>query len=180
MRWLLSRVPPRCGSSRDGSTAGGFGSVPTASTSWVGLWDLTDGRILVRAVWPPADLTGSGYTVRSGDGGATWGDQLYPLPVDAWRVWPTLIRPLRDGRLVLLAGCWRRGEMTPGSSTPRLLRKMMFVSADQGRTWSAPIELMAPAKGVCVIGHVGSDDVYGTVDQSIRQQSFRVKVTRQQ
>jgi len=32
---------------------------------------------------------------------------------------------------------------------------------------------------VC-IGHVGSDDVYGTVDQSIRQQTFRLKVTREE
>jgi hypothetical protein len=29
---------------------------------------------------------------------------------------------------------------------------------------------------VCV-GHFGSDDVYGTVDQSIKQQTFRLKIS---
>jgi hypothetical protein len=36
---------------------------------------------------------------------------------------------------------------------------------------------LADGRIIC-IGHVGSDDVYGTVDQSIRQQTFRLKVTR--
>jgi len=299
------RVVPR-GVSGAGTGAGGIYQM--GQESGRGMAVLDGGRTRVRPVWPPGDLNESGYTLRSADGGQTWADRAYPLPLETWRVWPTLIRPLRDGRLVLFAGCWRRGELTAGSTTPRLLRKMMFVSVDQGRSWGSPIGLMGPDRGVCeesdfcelpngdlfwvhrcelfpdhltdlppgaarmgpeppvsywysdrkqslvrrqgdtfapeeptaapfphsgyplvlgtkegvilhlatdgvywtgdvgrtwqrldmpgtsyypkglqlpggrvlVIGHVGSDDVYGTVDQSIRQQSFRLQVTRQE
>jgi len=34
---------------------------------------------------------------------------------------------------------------------------------------------MADGRILC-IGHLGSDDVYGTVDQCIKQQTFRLKV----
>ncbi|MDO8586584.1 MAG: hypothetical protein Q7T82_06045, partial [Armatimonadota bacterium] len=61
-------------------------------------------------------------------------------------------------------------------------------TADVGKSWH-PIDVPGTAyypKGfqfkdgkIIVIGHVGSDDVYGTVDQSIRQQTFRLKITRE-
>jgi hypothetical protein len=38
----------------------------------------------------------------------------------------------------------------------------------------------APHPAQDAVGHVGSDDVYGTVDQSVRQQSFRLKVDGQE
>lgn len=140
------RVVPRDVS---GQGTGGGGIYQMGQESGRGMEVLDKGKTLVRAVWPAADLIESGYTLQSTDGGKTWGDQVYPLPKDTWRVWPTLIRKLRDGRLVLLAGCWRRGEMTKGSAGPRILRKMMFVSADKGRTWDKPIELLTPEEGVC-------------------------------
>jgi hypothetical protein len=41
-----------------------------------------------------------------------------------------------------------------------------------------PRAMELPDGRILIVGHVGSDDVYGTVDQSIRQQTFRLKVTR--
>ena len=60
-------------------------------------------------------------------------------------------------------------------------------TADEGRTWhdlpipgSAyyPRAMQLRDGTILVIGHVGSDNVYGTVDQSIRQQTFRLQVQR--
>jgi hypothetical protein len=65
----------------------------------------------------------------------------------------------------------------------------VYWTANVGVTWQRldlpgtsyyPKGLQLADGKILVIGHVGSDDVYGTVDQSIRQQSFRLKVTRQQ
>jgi hypothetical protein len=87
-----------------------------------------------------------GYVQRSTDGGSTWSEPVYVLSPTEYCAWPWVIRRLRDGRLVLFAGCARR------SDRPAMLRtmvKMMFVSSDEGRTWSAPIVLVPPADGVC-------------------------------
>ena len=61
-------------------------------------------------------------------------------------MWPSIIRQLRDGRLVLMAGVWKRGD---GDVPNRRMTKMMFVSSDEGKTWSKPIILMPPEVGVC-------------------------------
>ena len=63
----------------------------------------------------------------------------------------------------------------------------VYWTADVGQTWQRlnlpgtsyyPKGLLLSDAKIIVIGHVGSDDVYGTVDQSIRQQTFQLKVTR--
>ncbi len=60
-------------------------------------------------------------------------------------------------------------------------------TADLGKTWIRlnipgtpyyPRALQRKDGTVIVIGHEGSDDKYGTVDQSIKQQTFRLRVTR--
>ena len=142
-------------SSTDSGASGGYA---VAVDSGRGVAVLPDGT-LVRPVWP-GDIQDSGYTLRSTDGGKTWSDKVYFLPVDAYRTWPTLIRPLRDGRLVLFAGCWKRGDCAAGKRPDPMyagglegmlpnMTKMMFVSSDQGKTWSKPIELMPATVGVC-------------------------------
>ena len=122
-----------------------------------GMAVLPDGT-LVRGKWPASDITDSGCVERSLDGGKTWIDRQYFLPREEYRAWPTLMRPLRDGRLVLFAGCWKRGDVTGGKRPdyppgqegmlPGMV-KMMFVSADKGKTWSKPIVLMPAEVGSC-------------------------------
>lgn len=87
-----------------------------------------------------------------------WIDRVYLLPPEEYRVWPTLARPLRDGRVVLFAACWKRGDCSGGKRPdypagqegmlPGMV-KTMFVSSDQGKTWSKPIVLMPAEVGAC-------------------------------
>lgn len=103
------------------------------------------GNLALRCAWASADSE-AGWLQRSTDGGVTWGDRIYVLPASGYRVWPTNIRPLRDGRLVLMAGVWKRGD---GASAGSRMAKMMFVSRDRGLTWGAPIPLVPVGDGVC-------------------------------
>ena len=59
-------------------------------------------------------------------------------------------------------------------------------TADLGKTWTRldipgtpyyPKALQLQDGAIVVLGHVGSDDKYGTVDQSIKQQTFRLRVS---
>ena len=109
---------------------------------------LKDGA-LVRSRWSSDALVRhqeTGWVERSTDGGKTWGERVHLLSPGQYRTWPTRIRPLRDGRLVLMAGCWKRGDGEPPN--PRMT-KMMFVSTDEGKTWAEPIVLMPTETGVC-------------------------------
>jgi len=101
--------------------------------------------VLVAPRWS-SDPNDAGYVERSTDGGKTWGARIYFVSPKEYRAWPTIIRPLRDGRLVLMAGVWKRGDGTVPN--PRMT-KMMFVSSDGGKTWGAPIPLMPTEAGVC-------------------------------
>lgn len=109
-----------------------------------GMAVLPDGT-LVRPRWA-SDPQDAGWVERSIDGGKTWGERIYFLSPREYRTWPTLIRPLRDGRLVLMAGCWKRGD---GEVPNPRMTKMMFVSSDGGKTWGEPIVLMPTELGVC-------------------------------
>jgi len=109
-----------------------------------GMAVLKDGT-LVSPRWS-SDPNDGGYVVRSTDGGKTWSDRIDFLSPREYRTWPTLIRPLRDGRLVLMIGAWKRGDGTVPN--PRMT-KLMFVSSDEGRTWGLPIVLMPTEVGVC-------------------------------
>jgi hypothetical protein len=105
---------------------------------------------LVRPVWPlEENEKTSGYVERSTDGGKTWGEKIFFLPAKDYRTWPTLIRVLGDGRLVLMAGCWKRGDCQNGAGPLPNMTKTMFVSSDEGRTWGAPIVVMPTKQGVC-------------------------------
>ena len=88
----------------------------------------------------------TGYVQRSTDGGRTWSEPIYFMPPQEYRAWPTLIEPLRDGRLVMMAGVWKRGD---GAVANPRMTKMMFVSRDGGKAWGPPIILMPTEQGVC-------------------------------
>ena len=118
------------------------GDVPVGASH--GMVVLSDGTI-VRPVWN-GDPNGAGYTQRSTDGGRTWDAPVHFVSSSQHRAWPTLIKPLSDGRLVLMAGIWLRdGTNEPGEK----IQKTMFVSADRGKTWGSPIELMPLSVGNC-------------------------------
>ena len=109
-----------------------------------GMAVLEDG-MLVCPRWA-SDPNDAGYVERSTDGGATWGPRVDLLSAKEYRVWPSIIRPLRDGRLVLMAGAWKRGD---GDVPNPRMTKLMFVSTDQGKSWGPPITLMPTEQGVC-------------------------------
>jgi hypothetical protein len=118
------------------------GDVPAGGVRGVAL--LADGT-LVAPRWS-SDPGDAGYVVRSTDGGRTWGDRILFVTPAGYRAWPTLIRPLRDGRLVLMAGVWKRGD---GAVPNPRMGKRMFVSSDGGQSWGEPIGLMPTEQGVC-------------------------------
>jgi hypothetical protein len=106
---------------------------------------LADGT-MVRPSWN-SDPNGAGYVQRSTDGGRTWGSPIFFVPPAQYRAWPTLIKPLSDGRLVLMAGVWSR-DPSAAWPNPKIV-KQMFVSSDQGRTWGSPLTLMSAEQGAC-------------------------------
>jgi photosystem II stability/assembly factor-like uncharacterized protein len=64
----------------------------------------------------------------------------------------------------------------------------IYYTADQGKTWNRldvrgtayyPKGLQLKDGKIIIIGHIGSDDIYGTVDQSVFQQTFKLKITRE-
>ena len=75
---------------------------PTDHETGRGMAVLSDGT-LVRPL-------GNGV-LRSEDGGRTWGTCISLLPPETYHMDFPLIRPLRDGRLVAFAGCWKRDDV---------------------------------------------------------------------
>lgn len=142
--------------------AGGVSSAPVIeSTDGAKTWSLApdyvpsgtcrgmavlDDGTMVRPRWN-SDLNGIGYVDRSTDGGRTWSDPIYFLPAEQYRAWPTLIKPLSDGRLVLMSGIWER-DPTAEWPNPNIV-KTMFLSSDGGQTWGNPITLMTIEEGAC-------------------------------
>ena len=109
-----------------------------------GMAVLADGT-LVRGHWA-GDPDDAGCVERSTDGGRTWGPHIYFVSPQEYRAWPSVIRELRDGRLVLMAGVWKRSaDPIPNSR----MTKMMSVSNDAGQSWGEPVPLMPTEQGVC-------------------------------
>lgn len=85
---------------------------------------------------------------RSTDGGATWSQAIDLVSVNDYQLcWTTVVKPLRDGRLVAMAGLVptnTRQEREQAS-----IVKTMFISSDQGKTWGSPIPLIPASVGAC-------------------------------
>lgn len=115
---------------------------------------VTRNGTLIRLGWMPwttlasadPNPNSSGYLERSTDGGKTWGEKIFLLPAKEYHTWPSNIRQLHDGRLVLMAGVWKKGD---GDIPTRRMTKMMFISSDEGKTWSKPVILIPTEVGVC-------------------------------
>ena len=108
---------------------------------------LRDGTI-VRGVWGfylPYDdhLPKTGYLERSRDGSQTWGQPEAMLDPARFSVWPKRLRVLRDGRLIAVGGL---AGVAANSKTrveySGLFRPLLLVSADGGKTWTGPIEVV--------------------------------------
>ena len=107
---------------------------------------LPDGTI-VKGVGPSGGDTG--YILRSSDRGRTWGKRIDFVDPKRFKAWLGVIKPLLDGRLVLFAGVLERDPANPDANNNARMAKNMFVSADGGKSWSKPIQLMKIEEGVC-------------------------------
>jgi hypothetical protein len=107
-----------------------------------GLAVLPDGT-LVTGLWTSGQEN-SGYIQRSENGGATWSAPIFLLDPNEFKTYPTQIRRLHDGRLVLVAGVVPQSD----AKTSRWLLKEFFESGDGGKTWSH-IWTMPAETGLC-------------------------------
>lgn len=91
------------------------------------------------------ELPRTGFFQRSVDGTKTWGKPEVPLDAGKYTVWPRRLRVLKDGRLLAILGVAR----VPANSLTRreynkILEPLLLASADGGKTWSEPIEVLPP------------------------------------
>jgi hypothetical protein len=89
------------------------------------------------------ELPKTGYLQRSLDGTQTWGKPETLLDPKMYSAWPKRLRMLKDGRLIALGGFAR----VPANSLTRreynkVFGPLLLVSADAGKTWSEPIEVL--------------------------------------
>ncbi|MEO6436754.1 MAG: sialidase family protein [Tepidisphaeraceae bacterium] len=138
----IREVPARTNA---GSAGHGIYAAPGSSSfCGHGLVALPDGT-LVAGLWPTAGEKGkSGYVQRSSDEGLTWSEPIYFRDPKTYKTYPTQIRQLRDGRLVLVAGTVKQAD----AETAKFLLKEVFESRDDGKTWSH-IWTMPADVGLC-------------------------------
>ncbi len=107
---------------------------------------LADGTIL-RAVYgeylPYDDVPQTGFLQRSADGARTWGSPEIIVDPKGNSLMPKRLRILRDGRIVLTGGFVE----VPAGSINRdeysgQMRPSLIVSADKGKTWEKPLDLL--------------------------------------
>jgi len=110
---------------------------------------LSDGTIL-RGVWgrylPYDDVPQDGYMERSTDGGRTWSGPELVNGDESRMFWPKRIRVLRDGRLLTGGGFHVRHPEC--DTRPRWTDDFfpaLFVSDDNGGSWSGPIQVVPDA-----------------------------------
>jgi hypothetical protein len=110
---------------------------------------LRDGTV-IRGVWGhylPFDpqLPKTGFLQRSQDATKTWSKPHVLLDPTRRMAWPKRLRVLKDGRLIVVGGI----AAGPANSKTRvayckLLEPLLMVSADGGKTWSQPIDVVPP------------------------------------
>jgi hypothetical protein len=85
---------------------------------------------------------------RSVDGGATWSAPVNLVSPDQYQLcWPTVVKPLKDGRLVAMAGVVPKG--IPAAQVQANVQKLMFLSEDQGQSWTSGISIVPVASAAC-------------------------------
>ena len=112
-----------------------------------------DGTIL-RGLWGQylpynPDVLPTGCAQRSHDGTRTWGRPVPLIDPARYVTLPKRLRRLRDGRIILTGGV---ADFAPAGDRGRLSlwgpwRPLLLVSADQGRSWTGPIPVLAPKTG---------------------------------
>jgi hypothetical protein len=107
-----------------------------------GMAVLPDGT-LVTGLWASGQMM-SGYIQRSTDDGITWSPPIYFVDPHEYKAYPTQIRRLQDGRLVLVAGIVKQSD----AKTSRWLLKEFFESRDGGKSWKH-IWTMPAETGLC-------------------------------
>ena len=113
---------------------------------------LPDGTI-VRGVigdyLPHYDVPQSGYTQRSVDRGRSWDEPVPVMDPERFHMQPKRLRLLGDGRLVLVGGfCATGPDIGTRSQRSGLIKPAIWVSADGGRSWSAPLMVVQPGQDV--------------------------------
>lgn len=103
---VLREVPSR--NNLAASTNGIYAAPADSSFCGHGLVALPDGT-LVTGLWAGGGID-TGYIQRSEDDGQTWSPPIFLLDPKKYQTWPTVIRRLRDGRLILFAGVWERNR----------------------------------------------------------------------
>jgi hypothetical protein len=144
--------------SSDGGTAWArFASDPFSSAMngycTGGALALADGTVL-RLGWGQSltycDVRRTGFLQRSTDGARAWGPPEYLTDAPRLQTYPTRVRRLRDGRLMVTGGAaeydpetWEWMAMLPK------VRHCLWLSRDaEGRTWSEPL-YVAPGVADC-------------------------------
>ena len=95
--------------------------------------------------------TTSIVVARSSDGGRTWGEHRVIATGDIWRTYSLWVAPqmsiLRDGRIMIICDLGQRNSqqnwpmLTDWQKPDRGMSNHLWISADHGRTWSAPREI---------------------------------------
>ncbi len=108
---------------------------------------LPDGTVLRGAqgqYLPFYDVPQTGYVQRSTDLCQTWSSPQVFMDADRFITFPKRLRFLKDGRLVMTGGYGPRDRNSrPWTGT---LTPAMWISTDQGQTWSAPIVVLPTAE----------------------------------
>ena len=108
---------------------------------------LPDGTVVrgVLGYYLPYDpeLPKTGFVQRSHDSTRTWGEPEIVLDPANVLVWPKRLRVLRDGRLILLGGiAYAPANGRTRAEYGRILQPLLMVSADGGRSWVGPIDVV--------------------------------------